>query len=257
MLRSEKICVRFGGLVAVDHVSLTVEEGTIHAIIGPNGAGKTTFFNTISGAEKPAEGKVFFRDEDITGLPPHRIAEKGIGRTFQNIKLFNSMSVLENVLCGMHLNVRSNIVQDMLGMSFQRREERELLEKCESLLKQVGLYDKRDLKANNLPYGEQRKLEIVRAMATDASLLMLDEPAAGMNPTETRELMQFIRKINDEGLTILLIEHDVRMVMTLADKITVLDHGIKIAEGSAEDVRHDANVIEAYLGKSYRGAVDV
>ncbi len=252
MLRAENVSVRFGGLTAVDNVSLEIADGEIHAIIGPNGAGKSTFFNAISGINRPSEGHIYFENTEITDLHQHQVAAKGIGRTFQNIKLFGSMSVLENVLCGSHMNVRSNLVQDLFGTRFQRREERELREKCLELLQRVELYDKRDLMAHNLPYGEQRKLEIVRAMATSPKLLMLDEPAAGMNPSETEELKQFIKKINSEGLTILLIEHDVKMVMTLADAITVLDHGAKIAEGSADEVRNDSRVIEAYLGKSYR-----
>ena len=245
MLCAENVYVRFGGLTAVDNVSLNIKSGEIHAIIGPNGAGKSTFFNAVSGINKPSEGKIFFLDQDITGLNQHQVAEKGIGRTFQNIKLFASMTVLENVLCGSHMNVKSNLLQDMLGTRFQQQEEKELREKCIALLKRGELYDKRNLLSKNLPYGEQRKLEIVRAMATAPKLLMLDEPAAGMNPSETEELKQFIKKINSEGLTILLIEHDVKMVMSLADTITVLDHGAKIAEGTADEVRNNVKVIEA------------
>lgn len=252
MLYAENVSVRFGGLTAVDNVSLHINPGQIHAIIGPNGAGKSTFFNAISGINKPSEGKISFLGKDITGLNQHQVAAQGIGRTFQNIKLFNSMTVLENVICGCHMNVKSNMFQDMFGTKKQRLEEEQLREECLELLKRVDLYDKRDLYSNNLPYGDQRKLEIVRAMATTPKLLMLDEPAAGMNPSETEDLKQFIKKINGEGLTILLIEHDVKMVMSLADTITVLNHGAKIAEGSADAVRNDDVVIEAYLGKSYR-----
>lgn len=252
MLYAENVYVRFGGLTAVDNVSLHIKPGEIHAIIGPNGAGKSTFFNAISGINKPSEGTISFLGQDITGLTQHQVAARGIGRTFQNIKLFHSMTVLENVICGCHMNVKSKLWQDMLGTKAQRREEEELREKCINLLKRVDLYDKRDLYSNNLPYGDQRKLEIVRAMATEPKLLMLDEPAAGMNPNETEELKQFIKKINGEGLTILLIEHDVKMVMSLADTITVLNHGAKIAEGTADEVRSNDAVIEAYLGKSYR-----
>ena len=252
MLHAENVYVRFGGLTAVDNVSLHIKPGEIHAIIGPNGAGKSTFFNAISGINKPSEGKFSFLGQDITGLNQYQIAARGIGRTFQNIKLFNSMTVLENVVCGCHMNVRSSMFQDMFGTKKQRQEEEKLREECLNLLKRVDLYDKRDLYSNNLPYGDHRKLEIVRAMATTPKLLMLDEPAAGMNPSETEELKQFIKKINGEGLTILLIEHDVKMVMSLADTITVLNHGAKIAEGSADEVRNNDAVIEAYLGKSYR-----
>lgn len=252
MLFAENVYVRFGGLTAVDNVSLHIRPGEIHAIIGPNGAGKSTFFNAISGINKPSEGKITFLGQEITGLSQYQVAQKGIGRTFQNIRLFGSMTVVENVLCGSHQNVRSNLFQDMLSTSFQRKEEQTLMDQCLNLLRRVELYDKRNMNAKNLPYGEQRKLEIVRAMATNPKLLMLDEPAAGMNPSETEELKRFIKKINGEGLTILLIEHDVKMVMSLADTITVLNHGAKIAEGTADEVRSDNQVIEAYLGKSYR-----
>ena len=172
MLRAEHVYVRFGGLTAVDDVSLEIKDGEIHAIIGPNGAGKTTFFNAVSGINKPSEGKIFFQDQDITGLNQHQVAAKGIGRTFQNIKLFSSMTVLENVLCGCHMNVKSGLFQDMLGVRSQQKEERELRESCLELLRRVELYDKRNLLAHNLPYGEQRKLEIVRAMATSPSVLI-------------------------------------------------------------------------------------
>ena len=222
MLFAESVCVRFGGLTAVDNVSLHIPKGEIHAMIGPNGAGKTTFFNAVSGINRPSEGTITFCDMCITGLGQYQVAQKGIGRTFQNIRLFGSMTVLENVLCGSHQTVKSNLLQDLLATPFQRREERQLRETCLALLQRVGLYEKREMYAKNLPYGEQRKLEIVRAMASTPKLLMLDEPAAGMNPQETGELKQFIHKINAEGLTILLIEHDVKMVMSVADTITVL-----------------------------------
>ncbi|MGI6623672.1 MAG: ABC transporter ATP-binding protein [Acetivibrionales bacterium] len=252
MLYAENIEVRFGGLIAVNNVSIHINHNEIHAIIGPNGAGKSTFFNAISGLNPPTSGKIVFLGEDITGSTPNQVAAKGIGRTFQNIKLFSTMTVLDNVLVGCHMQVKSNIFHDMISTPLQRRDEKEKREYAINLLERVGLVEKKDMLAKNLPYGEQRKLEIVRSMASDPKLLMLDEPAAGMNPSETEELKQFIQKICNEGLTILLIEHDVKMVMSLANTITVLDHGTKIAEGDALTVRNDEKVIEAYLGKSYR-----
>lgn len=252
MLYAEHVTVRFGGLVAVNDVSMHIAPGEIHAVIGPNGAGKSTFFNAVSCLHPATSGTIRFLDEDITRLQPHQVARRGIGRTFQNIRLFSTLTVLENVLAGYHICVTSNVLQDMLATPAQRRQERLIRESALELLERVGLSDKKDFYARNLPYGEQRKLEIVRAMASGPKLLMLDEPAAGMNPTETEELKRFIRKICDEGLTILLIEHDVKMVMSLADTITVLDHGNKIAEGDADAVRNNNQVIEAYLGKSYR-----
>jgi len=252
MLYAENVTVRFGGLVAVNDVSIHITPGEIHAVIGPNGAGKSTFFNAVSCLYPATSGTIRFLGEEITHLHPHQVAHKGIGRTFQNIKLFSTLTVLENVLAGYHISIKSSVLQDMLATPAQRREEQQVRQSALALLERVGLSDKKDLYARNLPYGEQRKLEIVRAMAAAPKLLMLDEPAAGMNPTETEELKQFIRKICSEGLTILLIEHDVKMVMSLADNITVLDHGNKIAEGDAVTVRNNDKVIEAYLGKSFR-----
>lgn len=246
---AEGLSKRFGGLQAVDDVSLEIRTGEIVGLIGPNGAGKTTVFNLITGLEKADRGELYFRREFITGLPAHRIARRGLARTFQNIRLLRHLSVLDNVKIAYHNHIRYNLVEAALRLPKFRRVEAEIERKAREFLELLGLAELADEPAGGLPYGQRRRLEIARALATEAELLLLDEPAAGLNPAETCELSGLIRRLRDEfGVTILLIEHDMKLVMSLCDRVVVLNFGKVIASGPPAEVRRNPEVIAAYLG---------
>lgn len=248
LLEVKNISKHFGGLKAVDNVSMEVKEGEVLGIIGPNGAGKTTFFNLITGTYPLTSGQIYFDGKEVTNYTPEKMAGLGVARTFQNIKLFKFLSVLENIKAGFHIQLKTNIFDAMLHTKKYKDDEENANEKSKKLLERIGLIDQIDLMAGNLPYGWQRRLEIGRALALSPKLLLLDEPAAGMNPSETVDLMKFIKALNKDGITIVVIEHDMKFIMNLCDRIVVINHGTKLAEGTPGEVSKNKDVIEAYLG---------
>jgi len=249
MLESKGIHKDFGGVKALSDVDLSVSDNIIMGLIGPNGAGKTTFFNIISGILPVTAGEFYFKGKKLTGKKPFYITRSGIARTFQNIQLFTGMTVFENVVAGRHIRTKAGLIRGIMGGRLVKHEERENRKKVNELLDFVHIKSQKDLSADSLPYGKQRHVEIARALAVEPELLLLDEPSAGMNPKETEDLMDLIRAIRKRGITVLLIEHDMNLIMGICDRIAVLDYGKKISEGTPEEIRNDEKVIEVYLGR--------